>query len=124
MVRQPAARDDDRLPRGAGRIGDSPIPGAEFYAADGLGAVATTGQGEHIIHAGLSFLVMRLLAAGLPAAEAASHATEAFLAATPQGKAGWIVVDAAGGVGVGHTSRNIAYAWRTSNAADFVTGVD
>jgi len=86
--------------------------------------VATTGQGEHIIHAGLSFLVMRLLAAGLPAAEAASHATEAFLAATPQGKAGWIVVDAAGGVGVGHTSRNIAYAWRTSNAADFVTGVD
>lgn len=106
-----------------GRIGDSPIPGAGFYADDRFGAVATTGQGEHIIRAGLSFLVMRLLAEGQPAPEAAARASDLFRIRVSEGEAGWIVVDAEGNVGVGHTSQNISFAWRTSDEDDFVTGI-
>jgi beta-aspartyl-peptidase (threonine type) len=106
-----------------GRIGDSPIPGAGFYARDGWGAVATTGQGEHIILSGLSFQIMELLAQGLSAPEAAARASERFLAYVPGGEAGWIVVDARGGVGVGHTTRNISWAWRTSRADGIRSGV-
>ena len=107
-----------------GRIGDSPIPGAGFYADDRFGAVATTGQGEHIIQAGLSFLIMQLLAEGQSAPEAATGVTALFLDSVPGGNAGWIVVDKLGRVGVGHTSRNISYAWRTLTINDFVTGVE
>lgn len=32
----------------AGRVGDSPQPGCGFYAEDGLGAIALTGQGESL----------------------------------------------------------------------------
>ena len=106
-----------------GRIGDSPIPGAGFYARDPWGAAATTGQGEHIILSGLSFLIMRLLKQGLSADEAAAQAARAFLDILPDGRAGWIVVDANGGVGIGHTTRNISWAYRTSSTPDIVSGV-
>ncbi len=107
-----------------GRIGDSPIPGAGFYADDRFGAVATTGQGEHIILSGLSFLVMQMLMEGLSAPEAATQVAAPFLERVPKGEAGWIVVDANGQVGVGHTTRNLSFAWRRSGMEDFVAGVD
>ena len=106
-----------------GRIGDSPIPGAGFYADDRFGAVATTGQGEHIIRAGLSFLVMQLLAEGQLAEDAAADVTPLFLNRVPEGKAGWIVIDTKGNVGIGRTSRNIAYALRTLKIAGFISGI-
>lgn len=37
-----------------GRIGDSPIPGAGYYADDLVGAAAATGWGEPILRLGLS----------------------------------------------------------------------
>lgn len=106
-----------------GRIGDSPLPGAGFYADDRYGAVATTGQGEHIMRSGLSFLVMRLLETGMPAPEAAIAAQALFLERAPDGRAGWIVLDTQGGVGIYHTTRNLSFAWRASGMATFVSGL-
>ena len=107
-----------------GRVGDSPLPGAGFYADNRFGAVATTGQGEHILRAGLSFLVMRLLAGGATAQEAATQARASFLQWVPDGRAGWIVLDAAGRVGIFHTTRNLSYAWRTSGVDAIVSGLE
>ncbi len=107
-----------------GRIGDSPLPGAGFYADNRWGAVVTTGQGEHIMRAGLSFLVMRLLETGLPAQEAAAQARALFVDRIPGGRAGWIVLDASGRAGIAHTTRNLSYAWRAMDMDDFVSGLE
>lgn len=107
-----------------GRIGDSPLPGAGFYADNRFGAVATTGQGEHIMRAGLGFLVMRLLEMGFDAQEAADQAVKLFQNRVSNGRAGWIVLDAAGNVGVTHTTKNISYAWRTRATENYISGVE
>ena len=106
-----------------GRVGDSPLPGAGFYADDRFGAVATTGQGEHIMRSGLSFLVMHLLQSGMSAEEAAMGARALFLDRAPGGRAGWIVLDPQGGVGISHTTDNLSFAWRVSGMVAFASGI-
>ncbi len=59
-----------------GRIGDSPIPGAGFYADDRFGAVCGTGQGEAFIRLGLARLIVVELEHGMPVATAARGAVE------------------------------------------------
>ena len=107
----------------AGRVGDSPIPGAGFFADNRYGAVATTGQGEHIMQAGLAFLAMAALEQGATAQEAAAHAAQELLRRVPEGRAGLIVLDATGRVGVAHTTRNISFAYRTAEMESWTSGV-
>jgi beta-aspartyl-peptidase (threonine type) len=57
-----------------GRIGDSPIPGAGFYADDRVGAVCGTGKGEAFIRLGLARLMVIELEHGMDAAAVASGA--------------------------------------------------
>jgi beta-aspartyl-peptidase (threonine type) len=59
-----------------GRIGDSPIPGAGFYADDRFGAVCGTGLGEAFIRLGLAHLVVVELQHGIDAASVAKGAVE------------------------------------------------
>ena len=57
-----------------GRIGDSPIAGAGFYADDRFGGVVGTGQGEAFIRLGLARLMVVELQHGMDPASVASGA--------------------------------------------------
>jgi L-asparaginase / beta-aspartyl-peptidase len=59
-----------------GRIGDSPIAGAGFYADDRFGAVCGTGVGEAFIRLGLARLMVVELQHGMDAAAVAQGAIE------------------------------------------------
>jgi beta-aspartyl-peptidase (threonine type) len=74
-----------------GRIGDSPIPGAGFYADDRFGAVCGTGHGEAFIRLGLARLMMVELQHGMDAATVARGAV-AWLAKALRSTGGVIVI--------------------------------
>jgi len=57
-----------------GRVGDSPIAGAGFYADDRYGAAACTGTGEMAIRAATAHSVVFYLKMGLPLPEAGRRA--------------------------------------------------
>ncbi len=95
----------------AGRVGDSPLAGAGFYADSRWGAVATTGQGEHIMRVGLAWRAMQALEAGASAQEAADRAIAVLLDRVPDGRAGLIVMDKAGRIGKAHCTRHLPTAY-------------
>jgi L-asparaginase len=57
-----------------GRLGDSPIAGAGFYADSRYGACACTGAGEMTIRAGTARTVVHMLQTGCPPREAVHEA--------------------------------------------------
>ena len=57
-----------------GRIGDTPVPGAGFYADSEAGAAAATGMGEEIMKGTLSFAAVSYMKAGMSAQDAADKA--------------------------------------------------
>lgn len=74
-----------------GRIGDSPIPGAGFYADDRFGAVCGTGHGEAFIRLGLARLMVVELEHGMSAALVADGAVK-LLQSSLQASGGVIVI--------------------------------
>ncbi len=74
-----------------GRIGDSPIPGAGFYADDRFGAVCGTGQGEAFIRLGLARLMVVELEHGMDAENVANGAV-ALLGRALKAQGGVIVI--------------------------------
>jgi beta-aspartyl-peptidase (threonine type) len=94
-----------------GRIGDSPIPGAGFYADDTAGGVAFSGDGESILRAMLAAHVMHALEHG-SAGPAASVAIERL--SRVGGEAGAIVIDRERRFGVAHNSDHFALALAAS----------
>lgn len=87
----------------AGRVGDSAVIGAGTYADDRVGAGSATGPGEAIIRVGLVRTALAGLAAGASAPDAAERAL-ATLAERVGAHAGIVLVDAAGRVGIAHTT--------------------
>jgi L-asparaginase/beta-aspartyl-peptidase (threonine type) len=65
------------VPMLLGRLGDSPVPGAGFWAG-GAGAVAATGVGEEIIRRMASYEIHLRLLRGVPAAEALAEVIALF----------------------------------------------
>ncbi|MFT8246175.1 isoaspartyl peptidase/L-asparaginase family protein [Roseomonas sp. BN140053] len=88
-----------------GRLGDSPVPGLGFYADNGLGAVAFSGDGESISRCMLAAHVMHRLEGGSP--QAAIESAIARLGRVG-GDAGGIVLDPAGNIGWAHNSPHFA----------------
>ncbi|MGA8922195.1 MAG: isoaspartyl peptidase/L-asparaginase, partial [Candidatus Dormiibacterota bacterium] len=78
-----------------GRIGDSPIPGAGFYADDRFGAVCGTGHGEAFIRLGLARLMVVELEHGMDAAAVAQGAV-AMLGRALKAQGGVILIGRVG----------------------------
>jgi L-asparaginase / beta-aspartyl-peptidase len=91
----------------AGRVGDSPQPGCGYYADRAVGAVAFSGDGEHIARMMLAARVMHRIPEVGP-----EQALAEALAAVERigGEAGGIVVTAAGEIAWAHNSANFAVA--------------
>ncbi|HEV1996741.1 MAG TPA: isoaspartyl peptidase/L-asparaginase family protein [Candidatus Dormibacteraeota bacterium] len=94
-----------------GRVGDSPIPGAGFYAENAVGAVCATGTGEGFLRLVLSRQVRDLMASGTSAQEAVERAL-AQLGKRMEMTGGMIAVDGRGRIGVASTTPYMPVAIR------------
>jgi beta-aspartyl-peptidase (threonine type) len=79
-----------------GRVGDSPIPGAGFYAEREVGGCAATGIGETIILGRPCMYAVKLLREGVPVEEAARAAVERHTRLFGLDNLGIILLDAEG----------------------------
>jgi len=98
----------------AGRVGDSPIVGAGFWADDRHGAAAATGIGEVLMREGTARRCVELLARGLAPAEAVHVAlAELHDGAGPiqEGLGGLITVTPSGDIALGHDTAAMAAGW-------------
>ncbi|KAK1863715.1 hypothetical protein I4F81_006269 [Pyropia yezoensis] len=78
-----------------GRIGDTPVVGAGFYAANGVAAISSTGRGEAILTSATSVSVVRMVEyAGVSVGTAADR----VLGGMPAGTAGLVAVSPEGEV--------------------------
>ena len=98
-----------------GRVGDSALCGAGFYA-DLAGAACATGHGEDFVRLVGCRRAVELLAGGMDAQTAAGRLIEE-LEARVNGQGGIIVVDAAGRPGVAHNAPHMSWAWRTTGGS-------
>ncbi len=91
----------------AGRIGDSPILGAGFFA-DHRGAASATGLGEAIITLGLCRAAV--MALGRATASACAAQEIASISRMPRADAGIIVIDRTGDIGYAHNAASMEVA--------------
>jgi len=104
-----------------GRVGDAPLPGIGFGAEDGLGGVACTGWGEHILRVGLAMRALQALERGLDA-QAAAQAAVKLLSHRVGGQGGLVLLDASGRVGLAHSTPCLAHAYWTEADDRVVSG--
>ena len=90
-----------------GRVGDTPIPGAGFYAESAVGAAAFSGDGEAILRLALAGRLMQTLPQQGPARAALLAIGQM---ARVGGEAGCIVLDAVGTPSFAHNSDHFAVA--------------
>jgi beta-aspartyl-peptidase (threonine type) len=93
----------------AGRVGDSPVPGAGTYADNEGGACSATGAGEAILRVVLAKTAIDALRAGTRPEPAARAGIEA-LGARVGGTGGLILVDRAGRLGLARNTPSMSWA--------------
>jgi L-asparaginase / beta-aspartyl-peptidase len=96
-----------------GRLGDSPLPGAGFYADDRFGVACGSGLGEGFMRLALCHLAVLAMGRGQTAEETA-RAVIRELASRVGASGGVILVDAAGRPAAAHDTPFMAWAQRTS----------
>lgn len=94
-----------------GRIGDSPIPGAGFYADDRHGAVCGTGVGEAFIRLGLCRIAIVELEHGMEPAEVAQGAID-WLGKAMNAQGGIILLGREGEPQAAFNTRSMPWAKR------------
>ena len=99
----------------AGRVGDSPIPGAGTWA-DTWAAVSATGDGEHILRVALARVIAGRVAAGDPIDRAIAAGLDEIRAIAPAADAGAIGIDRDGRLGAATSTGSMPIAW--SRGAD------
>jgi L-asparaginase / beta-aspartyl-peptidase len=95
-----------------GRLGDSPLPGAGFYADDTFGVACGTGVGEGYMRLCLCHLAVLVMGRG-QTAEQSARAMIGHLASHVDGSGGIILIDAAGRPAAAHSTPFMAWAQRT-----------
>jgi len=99
------------LLKSVGRVGDSPLVGAGFYADDRRGAASSTGWGEGIMRLVLAHRAVHLMTAGkIGPSEAAQQAVTALESRT-KGRGGIIMVDPKGELGYAFNTPYMAHAY-------------
>jgi isoaspartyl peptidase/L-asparaginase-like protein (Ntn-hydrolase superfamily) len=94
----------------AGRVGDSPIPGAGTWADDGTCAVSATGEGEAFLRAAFAHEVHALIRhAGAPIRDACEAALGEVAALGATG--GCVAVDRTGAAAMPFTSEAMFRGW-------------
>ena len=93
-----------------GRVGDTPIAGAGFYAEDGVGGISCTGQGEAFIRLSVARRLAEALERGADVATAAGQVI-ALVGKRVSGEGGIIAINAAGRIGFAHNTRDMSYAY-------------
>lgn len=94
----------------SGRIGDTPIAGAGYYAENGLGGVSSTGHGEDFIRLVLARRALDYVAGGM-SAQAAACAAIKLLGERTHGNGGLILLDGQGRVGYARNTPTMAHAF-------------
>lgn len=97
-----------------GRVGDSPIPGAGYFASAALGASCATGMGEAILATVASYEVLRRIADGIEPRAAADDVCRAT--AGDHATCGLILVTADGRPVVAHASEHMSWALAIGDA--------
>lgn len=92
-----------------GRVGDTPIIGAGFYAHPELGAAVATGVGEALMQRVACHELLRRVAAGQPA-QAAAQALCAEIHAASGAAVGLLAIDPEGRPAIAHASEHMAWA--------------
>jgi beta-aspartyl-peptidase (threonine type) len=103
-----------------GRVGDSPFVGAGVFADNHSAAVSTTGHGELIIPLVWAKEAANLVAGGLAAPEAAKAAVA--LLKRLDARAGLILLDSEGRIGLAWNTPAMAYAAWPADATEIVDG--
>jgi beta-aspartyl-peptidase (threonine type) len=96
-----------------GRLGDSPIPGAGFYADDSRGAACGTGLGEAFMRLSLCHLAVVEMGSGRPAEDVARSAVDC-LARRTGATGGLILIDRHGRPGAAYNTPFMAWAVRST----------
>ncbi len=105
-----------------GRVGDSAIPGAGFYANRAAAAVAT-GIGETIIESFLTLSAVNLVAEGLSASTAAKMSIMKHTSISGPDTAGVIVVSSDGDFGAFFNTNAMPWGYITSDGKLGISGL-
>lgn len=97
----------------AGRVGDSPLIGCGFYAEDGVGAVALTGEGESLARWMTAARILQRLPGGAP--DDALRGVLEEMGARVGGTGGGIALTPDGQPGWWHTSPDMPTAYQHSD---------
>lgn len=94
-----------------GRVGDSPIPGAGYWAENGVVAVSATGIGEYIIRSMASISVAILIKQGFNVQEAVNKVVKNITERFGGGNVGLLAIDGSGSVASAFNTEVMGRAW-------------